>query len=133
MFLLGPILVFLLLVAPGIRLLLLAHRTREAPEFWGGLYFVGAAIAQRQAQAQDRDLRHLDPHARRHCGRHLEPQHRIIGPRSDNDCCRHAPAADVGKIQPDAAAAGAVANVDPHGTAVGAAQIKDLLRLLRSR
>lgn len=44
MFLLGPILVFLLLVAPGIRLLLLAHRTREAPEFWGGLYFVGAAI-----------------------------------------------------------------------------------------
>jgi hypothetical protein len=40
----GPILVFLLLVAPGIRLLTLATRTREQPEFWGGLYFVGAAI-----------------------------------------------------------------------------------------
>jgi hypothetical protein len=44
MFLLGPLLVFLLLVAPGIRLLLLAHRSREVPEFWGGLYFIGAAV-----------------------------------------------------------------------------------------
>jgi hypothetical protein len=41
---LGPLLVFLLLVGPGIRLLSLASRTRERPEFWGGLYFVGAAI-----------------------------------------------------------------------------------------
>jgi hypothetical protein len=40
----GPILVFLLLVAPGIRLLTLAAGTREKPELWGGLYFVGAAI-----------------------------------------------------------------------------------------
>jgi len=44
MILLGPLLVFLLLVGPGIRLLLLAHRSREAPEFWGGLYFIGAAV-----------------------------------------------------------------------------------------
>ncbi len=44
MFLFGPILIFLLLVAPGVRLLLLAHRSRQAPEFWCGLYFVGAAI-----------------------------------------------------------------------------------------
>ena len=44
MILLGPLLVFLLLVAPGIRLLLLAHRSREVPEFWGGLYFIGAAV-----------------------------------------------------------------------------------------
>ena len=43
MFLLGPILIFLLLVAPGIRLLMLAHRSRQGPEFWGGLYFIGAA------------------------------------------------------------------------------------------
>jgi len=40
----GPILVFLLLVAPGVRLLTLATRTRERPEFWGGLYFIGASI-----------------------------------------------------------------------------------------
>jgi len=40
----GPILVFLLLVAPGIRLISLAVRTREKPELWGGLYFIGAAI-----------------------------------------------------------------------------------------
>jgi len=44
MILLGPILIFLLLVAPGIRLLLLAHRSKQVPEFWGGLYFIGAAI-----------------------------------------------------------------------------------------
>jgi hypothetical protein len=44
MFLLGPILIFLLLVAPGIRLLSLAHRSKQGPEFWGGLYFIGAAI-----------------------------------------------------------------------------------------
>jgi hypothetical protein len=44
MFLLGPILVFLLLVAPGIRLLSLARRSKQVPEFWGGLYFIGAAI-----------------------------------------------------------------------------------------
>ncbi len=40
----GPILVFLLLAAPGIRLLTLAARTREQPELWGGFYFIGAAI-----------------------------------------------------------------------------------------
>jgi hypothetical protein len=40
---LGPILIFLLLVAPGIRLLLLAGRSKQAPEFLCGLYFVGAA------------------------------------------------------------------------------------------
>lgn len=41
--LLGPILIFLLFIAPGIRLLSLANRSRQTPEFWGGLYFVGAA------------------------------------------------------------------------------------------
>ena len=40
----APILVFLLLVAPGLRLLALASRTRRTPELWCGLYFVGAAI-----------------------------------------------------------------------------------------
>jgi hypothetical protein len=44
MFFLGPIFIFLLLVAPGMRLLSLAYRTRQLPEFWGGLYFVGAAF-----------------------------------------------------------------------------------------
>ena len=44
MFLLGPLLIFLLLVAPGIRLLMLARRSKQIPEFWGGLYFIGAAI-----------------------------------------------------------------------------------------
>jgi len=44
MFLLGPLLIFILLVAPGIRLLMLARRSKQIPEFWGGLYFVGAAI-----------------------------------------------------------------------------------------
>jgi hypothetical protein len=44
MFFIGPILIFLLLVAPGVRLLSLASRTRQVPEFWGGLYFVGAAV-----------------------------------------------------------------------------------------
>jgi hypothetical protein len=40
----APILVFFLLAAPGVRLLLLASKTRQAPEFWCGLYFVGASI-----------------------------------------------------------------------------------------
>ncbi|MCP5060460.1 MAG: hypothetical protein GY937_27495 [bacterium] len=40
----GPLLIFLLFIAPGIRLLKLASRTRQAPELWGGLYFTGAAI-----------------------------------------------------------------------------------------
>jgi hypothetical protein len=40
----GPLLVFLILIGPGIRLLRLAADTREQPEFWGGLYFVGAAF-----------------------------------------------------------------------------------------
>jgi hypothetical protein len=40
----GPILIFLLLAAPGARLLLLASRTRQLPELWGGLYFIGTAI-----------------------------------------------------------------------------------------
>ena len=44
MIIVGPMLVFLLLVAPGIRLLTLALRTRERPELWGGLYFLGASI-----------------------------------------------------------------------------------------
>lgn len=34
----------MLLAAPGARLLLLAWRTRQLPEFWGGIYFLGAAI-----------------------------------------------------------------------------------------
>jgi len=44
MIFLGPCLVFLLFIAPGIRLLTLAFRTRQSPEFWGGLYFLGAAV-----------------------------------------------------------------------------------------
>lgn len=42
--LIGPALVFLFLVAPGVRLLGLAARTRQAPELWGGLYFLGASF-----------------------------------------------------------------------------------------
>ncbi|MCP3983442.1 MAG: hypothetical protein GY723_03585 [bacterium] len=44
MIFLGPLLVFFLFIAPGIRLLTLASRTGQSPEFWGGLYFVGASI-----------------------------------------------------------------------------------------
>lgn len=40
----GPALIFLLLAAPAARLLRLAWRTRELPEFWGGIYFAGASI-----------------------------------------------------------------------------------------
>ena len=40
----APILIFLLLAAPAARLLLLASRTRQAPEIWGGLYFAGTAV-----------------------------------------------------------------------------------------
>lgn len=40
----APLIVFLLLIAPAIRLLGQAHRTREAPEFWCGLYFLGASF-----------------------------------------------------------------------------------------
>ncbi len=40
----APILIFVLLAAPALRLLLLASRTRQAPEVWGGLYFAGTAI-----------------------------------------------------------------------------------------
>ena len=40
----APLLVFLFLVAPGVRLLMLALRTRQAPELWGGLYFLGASF-----------------------------------------------------------------------------------------
>ncbi|MEM9177183.1 MAG: hypothetical protein AAGC67_18370 [Myxococcota bacterium] len=40
----APFLVFLLLVAPGVRLLTLAAKTRQAPELWGGLYFLGASF-----------------------------------------------------------------------------------------
>ena len=39
-----PLLVFALLLAPGVRLLLLAQKTGQAPERFGGLYFVGASI-----------------------------------------------------------------------------------------
>ena len=35
---------FSFLAAPGVRLLLLASRTRQAPELLCGLYFVGLAI-----------------------------------------------------------------------------------------
>ena len=41
---LAPAFLFVLLVAPALRLLALAARTRQAPELWGGLYFLGAAI-----------------------------------------------------------------------------------------
>lgn len=37
-------LVFALLFAPGVRLLLLARRTGEIPERFGGLYFLGASL-----------------------------------------------------------------------------------------
>lgn len=40
----GPILVFVLLAAPAVRLLALARRTRKSPEMWCGLYFAGAAV-----------------------------------------------------------------------------------------
>jgi len=42
--LVAPILVFVFLLAPGIRLLALARKTRQAPELWGGLYFLGASF-----------------------------------------------------------------------------------------
>jgi len=38
------ILVFAFLVAPGIRLLLLASRSKQTPELFGGLYFIGASV-----------------------------------------------------------------------------------------
>lgn len=41
---LASILIFALMAAPGIRLLRLARQTRQTPEFWGGLYFMGAAV-----------------------------------------------------------------------------------------
>jgi hypothetical protein len=41
---LAPLLVFLLLAAPGIRLLTLSWKTREVPELLCGLYFLGASI-----------------------------------------------------------------------------------------
>ena len=41
---LAPTLVFLFLVAPGVRLLALATKTRQSPELWGGLYFLGASF-----------------------------------------------------------------------------------------
>ena len=40
----APLIVFLLLAAPGLRLLTLAWKTREAPELLCGLYFIGASI-----------------------------------------------------------------------------------------
>lgn len=39
-----PFLVAALLLAPAVRLLLLALRTRQMPELWAGLYFLGAGI-----------------------------------------------------------------------------------------
>ena len=39
------IFVFLLLIAPGIRMLMLARETKQIPEFFGGFYFVGAALS----------------------------------------------------------------------------------------
>ncbi|MEM9174270.1 MAG: hypothetical protein AAGC67_03480 [Myxococcota bacterium] len=39
-----PLLIFALLAAPAVRLLVLAARTRQAPEVWGGLYFLGTSI-----------------------------------------------------------------------------------------
>ncbi|MCR9093859.1 MAG: hypothetical protein NXI30_06570 [bacterium] len=40
----APIVVFLFFLAPAVRLLRLASRTRRAPELWGGLYFLGASF-----------------------------------------------------------------------------------------
>ena len=40
----APLLVLVLLLAPGIRLLTIASRTRQVPELFGGLYFVGASV-----------------------------------------------------------------------------------------
>ena len=40
----APIVVFLFFLAPAVRLLRLASRTRQAPELWCGLYFLGASI-----------------------------------------------------------------------------------------
>lgn len=40
----APIVVFLFFVAPAVRLLRLAAKTRQAPELWCGLYFLGASI-----------------------------------------------------------------------------------------
>jgi hypothetical protein len=35
---------FSLLAAPCLRLFSVAHKTRRAPEFWGGLYFLGVSL-----------------------------------------------------------------------------------------
>ncbi len=40
----APLVVFVLFLPPAIRLLVLASRTRQAPELWCGLYFLGASI-----------------------------------------------------------------------------------------
>ncbi len=40
----APILVFVFFLAPALRLLSLAARTRQAPELWCGLYFLGASF-----------------------------------------------------------------------------------------
>lgn len=40
----APIVVFLFFLAPALRLLRLAARTRQAPELWCGLYFLGASF-----------------------------------------------------------------------------------------
>ena len=45
-------LAFLLLVTAGIRLLCLAVNTRERPEFWGGLYFIGAPVGLSYARTR---------------------------------------------------------------------------------
>ena len=42
--LIAPILILLVLIAPGIQLLSLAYKTRRTPEIWAGFYFVGASI-----------------------------------------------------------------------------------------
>lgn len=39
-----PVAIAVLLAAPALRLLLLAHRTRQTPELWVGLFFLGVAI-----------------------------------------------------------------------------------------
>ena len=41
---LAPLLIFVLLAAPAVRLLLLATKTRQPPELFGGLYFLGTSI-----------------------------------------------------------------------------------------
>lgn len=39
-----PIAIGVLLAAPALRLLLLAFRTRQSPELWAGLFFLGVAV-----------------------------------------------------------------------------------------